>query len=78
MVTNLGFRLYEKYNYITSEAEFLKDFDIYFFDADVGIVSPVGGEVLDDLVGVLYPYKVLESKNFILMKERRIYCLHLR
>ena len=33
----------KKYNYITSEAEFLKDFDyLFLFDADVGIVSPVG------------------------------------
>ena len=61
----------KKYNYITSEAEFLKDFDyLFLFDADVGIVSPVGGEVLDDLVGVLHPYKVLESKEFYPYEKR--------
>jgi len=54
----------KKYNYINAEAEFLKDFDyIYLFDADVGIVAPVGEEVMVDLVGVLHPYKILEDKS---------------
>ena len=54
----------KKYNYINSESEYLKDFDyLYLFDADVGIVNTVGEEVLQDLVGVLHPYKILESKK---------------
>ena len=54
----------KKYNYINSEAEFLKDFDyLYLFDADVGLSAPVGGEVLKDLIGVLHPYKILEDKS---------------
>ena len=54
----------KKYNYINSESEFLKDFDyVYLFDADVGIVDKVGDEVLQDLVGVLHPYKILEDKS---------------
>lgn len=54
----------KKYNYINSEAEFLKDFDyVYLFDADVGLVDDVGDEVLQDLVGVLHPYKILEPKE---------------
>lgn len=54
----------KKYNYINSESEFLKDFDyIYLFDADVGIFDEVGNEVLQDLVGVLHPYKILEDKS---------------
>ena len=54
----------KKYNYITAESEFLKDFDyVYLFDADVGIIDNVGEEVLQDLVGVLHPYKILEDKS---------------
>jgi histo-blood group ABO system transferase len=54
----------KKYNYITSESEYLKDFDyLYLFDADVGIVDTVGDEVLQDLVGVLHPYKILEPEK---------------
>ena len=54
----------KKYNYINSESEYLKDFDyLYLFDADVGIVDTVGEEVLQDLVGVLHPYKILENKE---------------
>jgi hypothetical protein len=60
----------KKYNYINSESEYLKDFDyLYLFDADVGIVDTVGEEVLQDLVGVLHPYKILENKKFIHTKK---------
>ena len=54
----------KKYNYINSKSEYLKDFDyLYLFDADVGIVDTVGEEVLQDLVGVIHPYKILENKE---------------
>ena len=54
----------KKYNYINSESEYLKDFDyLYLFDADVGIVDTVGEEVLQDLVGVLHPYKFFEDNK---------------
>lgn len=54
----------KKYNYINSESEYLKDFDyLYLFDADVAIVDEVGDEVVNDLVGVLHPYKILEKKE---------------
>lgn len=53
----------KKYNYIFSENEYLKDFDyLYLFDADVDLVDTVGEEVLQDLVGVLHPWKILEDK----------------
>lgn len=62
----------KKYNYINSESEYLKDFDyVYLFDADVGIVSNVGEEVLQDLVGVLHPYKILESKKVYPYEKRK-------
>tara|TARA_Y100001937_G_scaffold45472_1_gene63877 strand:+ start:3977 stop:4693 length:717 start_codon:yes stop_codon:yes gene_type:complete len=62
----------KKYNYINSEAEFLKDFDYtYLFDADVGIVDTVGEEVLEDLVGVLHPYKILEPKEIYPYEKRK-------
>lgn len=54
----------KKYNYIYSEKEFLKEFDyVYLFDADVDLVDTVGEEVLQDLVGVLHPWKILEDKS---------------
>ena len=62
----------KKYNYINSESEYLKDFDyLYLFDADVGIVDKVGGEVLQDLIGVLHPYKILESKKTYPYEKRK-------
>lgn len=62
----------KKYNYINSEFEYLKDFDyLYLFDADVGIVDKVGEEVLQDLVGVLHPYKILESKETYPYEKRK-------
>jgi histo-blood group ABO system transferase len=62
----------KKYNYIISEEQFLKDFDyLYLFDADVGIVDKVGEEVLQDLVGVLHPYKTMEPKE-VYPYEKRI------
>lgn len=54
----------KKYNYINSEREYLKEFDyVYLFDADIDIVYPVGEEVMDDMVGVLHPWKILEDKS---------------
>lgn len=54
----------KKYNYINSEKEYLKNFDyIYLFDADVYFVDEVKEEVLQNLVGVLHPYKILEDKS---------------
>ena len=54
----------KKYNYINSQSDYLKNFDyLYLFDADVGIVANVGEEVLQDLVGVLHPYKILEPEK---------------
>lgn len=62
----------KKYNYINSQSEYLKDFDyLYLFDADVGIVDTVGEEVLEDLVGVLHPYKILESKETYPYEKRK-------
>jgi histo-blood group ABO system transferase len=62
----------KKYNYINSESEYLKDFDyLYLFDADVGIVNKVGDEVMQDLVGVLHPYKILESKKTYPYEKRK-------
>jgi len=62
----------KKYNYINSEAEYLKDFDyLYLFDADVGIIDVVGEEVMRDLVGVLHPYKILESKETYPYEKRK-------
>tara|TARA_R110000868_G_scaffold63957_2_gene192527 strand:- start:1570 stop:2286 length:717 start_codon:yes stop_codon:yes gene_type:complete len=62
----------KKYNYINLESEYLKDFDyLYLFDADVGIVDTVGEEVLQDLVGVLHPYKILESKKTYPYEKRK-------
>jgi histo-blood group ABO system transferase len=62
----------KKYNYINSESEYLKDFDyLYLFDADVGIVDTVGEEVLQDLVGVLHPYKFFENKAVYPYEKRK-------
>ena len=62
----------KKYNYINSKAEYLKDFDyLYLFDADVGIVDKVGEEVLEDLVGVLHPYKFFEPKDIYPYEKRK-------
>jgi len=62
----------KKYNYINSEAEYLKNFDyLYLFDADVGIVDEVGEEVMQDLVGVLHPYKIMEPKEIYPYEKRK-------
>lgn len=62
----------KKYNYIYSEKEYLKQFDYYYlFDADVDIVAPVGEEVLQDLVGVLHPWKILEDKSVYPYESRK-------
>jgi len=62
----------KKYNYINSESEYLKDFDyLYLFDADVGIVDTVGEEVIQDLVGVLHPYKFFENKTVYPYEKRK-------
>ena len=62
----------KKYNYINSQSEYLKDFDyLYLFDADVGIVDTVGEEVLEDLVGVLHPYKFFEDKAVYPYEKRK-------
>jgi hypothetical protein len=62
----------KKYNYIDSESEYLKNFDyLYLFDADVGIVDKVGEEVLQDLVGVLHPYKFFENKDIYPYEKRK-------
>jgi len=62
----------KKYNYINSQYESLKEFDyVYLFDADVDIVSPVGEEVLQDLVGVLHPYKILGKKEEYPYEDRK-------
>ena len=62
----------KKYNYINSQSEYLNNFDyLYLFDADVGIVANVGEEVLQDLVGVLHPYKILESKKVYPYEKRK-------
>ena len=61
----------KKYNYIFSENEHLKDFDyLYLFDADVDVVDTVGEEVLQDLVGVLHPWKILEDKSVYPYEKR--------
>ena len=67
----------KKYNYINLESEYLKDFDyLYLFDADVGIMNKVGDEVIQDLVGVLHPYKILESKKtYPYEKGKKYNCL---
>lgn len=62
----------KKYNYINSESQYLKSFDyIYLFDADVAIVDEVGPEVLDDSIGVLHPYKILEDKSTYPYEKRK-------
>ena len=62
----------KKYNYINSESEYLKDFDyLYLFDADIAIVDTVGEEVLQDLVGVLHPYKFFEDKKVYPYEKRK-------
>lgn len=62
----------KKYNYISSESEYLKNFDyLYLFDSDVGIVDTVGEEVLQDLVGVLHPYKIFEQKQIYPYEKRK-------
>lgn len=62
----------KKYNYIYSEKEFLQDFDYaYLFDSDVYFVDKVGDEVLEDLVGVLHPYKILEDKSVYPYESRK-------
>lgn len=62
----------KKYNYIHSERKYLKDFDyVYLFDADVYFVDKVGEEVLQDLVGVLHPYKILEDKSVYPYETRK-------
>ena len=62
----------KKYNYINYQSEYLKDFDyLYLFDADVGIVNKVGDEVIQDLVGVLHPYKILENKEIYPYEKRK-------
>ena len=62
----------KKYNYINSQSEYLKDFDyLYLLDADVGIVNKVGDEVIQDLVGVLHPYKILENKEIYPYEKRK-------
>lgn len=62
----------KKYNYINSESQYLKSFDyIYLFDADVAIVDEVGSEVLEDLIGVLHPYKILEDKSTYPYEKRK-------
>lgn len=62
----------KKYNYINSQSDYLKNFDyLYLFDADVGIVANVGEEVLQDLVGVLHPYKILEPEKTGPYEKRR-------
>lgn len=62
----------KKYNYIHSEKDFLKNFDyLYLFDADVDIIAPVGEEILQDLVGVLHPWKILEDKNVYPYEKRK-------
>jgi histo-blood group ABO system transferase len=62
----------KKYNYINSESQYLKTFDyIYLFDADVAIVDEVGPEVLDDSIGVLHPYKILEDKSTYPYEKRK-------
>jgi len=62
----------KKYNYIHSEREYLKQFDYtYLFDADVYFVDKVADEVLEDLVGVIHPYKVLEDKSVYPYEARK-------
>ena len=62
----------KKYNYIYSEQEYLKQFDYtYLFDADVYFVDKVADEVLEDLVGVIHPYKVLEDKSVYPYEARK-------
>ena len=62
----------KKYNYINSESKYLKDFDyLYLFDADIAIVDTVGEEVLQDLVGVLHPYKFFEDKKVYPYEKRK-------
>jgi histo-blood group ABO system transferase len=62
----------KKYNYIHSEREYLKQFDYtYLFDADVYFVDEVADEVLEDLVGVIHPYKVLEDKSVYPYEARK-------
>lgn len=62
----------KKYNYISSEKEYLKNFDyVYLFDADVYFVDKVGEEVFEDLIGVLHPYKILEDKTVYPYEPRK-------
>jgi histo-blood group ABO system transferase len=62
----------KKYNYINSQSEYLEKFDyVYLFDSDVGIVNSVGDEVLQELVGVLHPYKIMESKEIYPYEKRK-------
>jgi len=62
----------KKYNYINSEKEYIQNFDyVYLFDADVYFVDKVNNEVLEDLVGVLHPYKILEDKSVYPYESRK-------
>lgn len=62
----------KKYNYIYLETDYLKSFDyLYLFDADVGIIDKVGDEVLQELIGVIHPYKILESRENYPYEKRK-------
>jgi histo-blood group ABO system transferase len=62
----------KKYNYINLEQEYFKGFDyLFIFDADISLVGDVGEEVLQDLVGVLHPCWIFQSKKLYPYEKRK-------
>ena len=54
----------KRYNYFVKEKDYISQFDYcYYFDVDMGIVSKVGDEVLDDLVATMHPYQSFYPKE---------------
>ena len=54
----------KRYNYFVKEKDYISQFDYcYYFDVDMGIVSEVGDEVLDDLVATMHPYQSFYPKD---------------
>lgn len=62
----------KKYYYITSMKEYISSFDYsYLFDVDVYLVDKINEEVLQELVGVLHPYKIFEQKSLHPYEKRK-------
>ena len=54
----------KKYNFFIKEKDYISQFDYcYLIDADMGIVSQVGDEVLSDLVATMHPYQSFFPKE---------------